>query len=229
MKKLIVLLFVLLIFSSTTSYAQHKPFLFGFKIAPNIGWMNPGPESFENEGAEVGFSWGFMSEFFLMENYAITTGFDVVYLNSRLSYPHDTTIIKYTDTTDVTGRLSRKYNLKYIEVPLTLKMKTREMGNFRLFGRIGVGVSFLLTAKGTDRFESDIVDFNEGKKDINDDLKTARGSLILGGGIEYMIGGSTKLIFEIDFDNCFTDVLKDPDGSHDAINNYLDFSIGILF
>ncbi len=211
---------------SISGYAQHKPFLFGFRAAPNIGWMNPDPLGYVNEGSEVGFTWGFNAEFFLMENYAITTGFNVIYLNSKLSYPH------VVDS--VTGILNRNYRTKYIEIPLILKMKTREFGKARFYGEIGLGTSFLLSAKSKDKFEVKGAQPQNDEKDIKDEMKIGRESLILGVGVELALGGSTTLNLGIRFDNGFTDVLKDQntadqDIDHQAINNFIEFNIGVLF
>ncbi len=226
-------IFVLLLsfFITQLVSAQHKPFKFGFEVSPNVGWFRSDLTDYENDGSKLGFSWGFVSEFFLMENYAIATGFDVVYLNGRLAYPHQ---VALNDSMNDPGVLHRKYRTKYIEVPLVLKMKTNEFGNFRFYGKIGLGTSFLLTAKGTDKFIGETEKISEDEKDIKDEVKGIRESLILGAGVEYNLGGSTSLTFGITFDNGFTDVLKDqntldPEVTHQAINNYIELNLGVIF
>ena len=230
MKRIIIILLLGILFSPFLR-AQHKPFKFGFEVAPNIGWFRSDISDYENDGSEVGFSWGFVSEFFLMENYAISTGFKVVYLNGRLAYPHQ---VKLNDSVNDPGILHRSYKTKYIEVPLVLKMKTNEFGKFRFYGKIGLGTSFLLTAKGTDKFIGETEKISNDEKDIKEEMKTIRESLILGVGGEYNLGGSTALTFGITFDNGFTDVLKDqnsldPEITHQAINNYIEFNLGVIF
>lgn len=223
------ILIVVLILGMSQLKAQYKPFVFGLEFAPNIGWLKSDLKDYENEGTEVGFSWGFVSEFYLMENYAIATGFDVVYLNGRLSYPH-----ALESGSDTVGTLNRKYKTKYLEIPLALKMKTNEFGKMRFYGKVGLGTAFLLSAKGKDKFTSDPYNKSFEEDDIKDEMKVFRESLILGAGIEYLLGGSTLLTFGITFDNGFTDVLKyentaDPDVNHKAINNYLELNMGIIF
>ncbi len=234
MKKIILLIIagILLIFK--TGYTQEKPFKFGFKVAPNIGWMKPDSKGYHNEKTNVGFSWGFLAEFHLMENYAITTGFSVVYLNSTLKYPHTKTIYTDTDTLNINGSLHRKYNLKYIEVPLALKMKTKEFGKVRFYGQIGLSTGFLIGAKAKDSFVSPETGEINSDNDIKDEVKSVREALILGIGMEYSLGGSTALTFGINFDNGFTDVLKDqntidPDINNHAINNFLEINMGVIF
>jgi len=233
MKKILIFLLLINMLLSVNVIAQYKPFVFGFELSPNIGWMKPDPAGYENKGTPVGFSWGFVSEFFLMENYAITTGFNVSYLNSKLTYPHK--VFDQKDSISITGTLSRFYKLKYIEIPLMLKMKTKEFGKMKFFGQIGLGTGFIIGAKADDDFKADGYEsIKDEKKDIKDQVKTNRESLILGLGLEYSVGGSTAIIVGFNFNNGFTDVLKDqntvdPEIEHKAINNFFELNIGVLF
>ena len=227
MKKTIIIIFFLVftIFAKD-SLSQNKPFLFGFNVAPNIGWMKPDATGYKNDGTKTGFSWGFTTQFYLMENYFIVTGFNVNYLNSRLIYSH----VINSDT----GTLYRKYKLKYIQVPLELKMMTREFGKARFFGKIGLGTSFLIDADANDEFESAETGTVGNEKDIQSEVKFIRESMILGFGVDYNLGGSTILTVGLTFDNGFIDVLKDqntidPSIKNNAINNFVELNIGILF
>ena len=230
MKKIILLIIIANLFIFKTGFAQEKPFLFGFKVAPNIGWMKSDSKGYENDGTEVGFSWGFIAEFHLMENYAITTGFNVTYLYSTLIYPH----VEIIDTDTLIGNLHRTYRLKYIEVPLTLRMKTKEFGKVRFYGQIGLSTGFLIGAKAKDSFRSSTKEDINSEDDIQNEIKAVREALILGIGMEYSLGGSTALTLGFTFDNGFTDVLKnqnkiDPDINNHAINNFLEISVGVIF
>ena len=60
-----------------------------------------------------------------------------------------------------------------------------------------------------------------------------RGSLIVGVGVEYSVGGRTALVGGLTFNNGFTNVLK---GTNDAvgrkpsaINNFLELTLGVMF
>lgn len=230
MKKIILIIIAATLFIFKTGYTQEKPFKFGFKVAPNIGWMKPDSKGYHNEKTNVGFSWGFLAEFHLMENYAITTGFNVTYLNSTLIYPH----IEIIDTDTLIGNLHRQYNLKYIEVPLALKMKTKDFGKVKFYGQIGLSTGFLIGAKAKDSFRSSTKEDINSDDDIKNEIKSVREALILGIGMEYSLGGSTALTFGINFDNGFTDVLKDqntidPDINNHAINNFLEINVGVIF
>lgn len=223
-KKYITFGLVLLLFVSFNLNAQEKPNLvqFGIKLGPNIGWMKPNSETYSSDGSVVGFNWGFITQFNLAENYVINTGFNVTYNNGKLKYPHN--------PDSVEGIMQRKYNLQYLEIPICLKMQTKQMGYFTYYGKIGIGVSFNLRAKAKDVFNIE----PEVTKDIKDDITFMRESLIVGAGLQYSLGGNTSLMFEIVFNNGFSDILKgknsaDPTIKQDAISNYIEFNLGVIF
>lgn len=230
MKKATLIILVLTFLCVLSASSQQKPFVFGFKAGPNIGWMKPDAQGYESDGIKGGFSWGFIADFFLMENYGIATGFDVIFLNSGLKMPH----MEADGGETLTGTLHRKYKLKYIQIPITLKMQTKEMGKFRIYGQIGLGTGFLIGAKADDEFIQDTGETTNTENDIYDDISFIRSSLILGAGVEYSLGGSTNLLAGFSFDNGFIDILKgqntiDPTINNKGYVNYVSFIVGIVF
>ena len=230
MKKATLIILVLTFVCVLSANSQQKPFVFGFKAGPNIGWMRPDVQGYESDGIKGGFSWGFIADFFLMENYGIATGFDVIFMNSGLKMPH----MEVDGTDTLTGTLNRKYKLKYIQIPVTLKMRTKEMGKFRIYGQIGLGTGFLIGAKADDEFTPDSGETTNTENDIYDDISFIRSSLILGAGVEYSLGGSTNMLAGFSFDNGFIDILKgkntlDPMINNKGYANYVSFIVGIVF
>ena len=233
-KKIILTLWILTILSSV-AHAQFKPFRFGFKVGPNLSWLAPDAEGYESNGISGGFSWGFVSDFAITENYFISTGFGMDYLGGKLEYPHS---MKFDDdTVSYTGDLSRKYNLRYLEIPLTLKMRTNMFGRIAYYGKIGFGTSFNLKSKSKDEFSY----FDNGAKitedfeeDIKDDIVFFHESIIFGGGVEYFVDESTSINVGISFKNGLTNVLKgensvDPDIEEKANLHYFQLNVGVIF
>jgi hypothetical protein len=230
MKKLLPLLFLLVMV--TTAYAQYKPILFGLRVGTNLGWVNPDTEGYSSEGVMPGFTWGFIGEFFIMENYAILTGFNVNYNGGKLEYPYYKDV--NSDMIADSGQLHRKYNLRYIEIPLCLKMQAELSEKMKIFAKIGLGTSFRIRANGTDDFVYDGGEVSYSKKNIDDDIALIRESLIVGGGIELKIKGSTAIIIDLTYDNAFNNILtgndqtlKPPDPR--AIHNFVELGVGIVF
>lgn len=230
MKRIILIVLMSMILGHPAAFSQQKPFVFGFKAGPNLGWLRPDSKGYERDGMRAGFSWGFVADFFLMENYGIATGFDVVFLNGALEIPHemsDGAVVKE-------GTLNRKYMLKYIQVPVTLRMRTNELGKFRIFGQIGLGTNFLIGAKADDEFTPSSGETVSDEVDIYSDITFMYESLIVGAGAEYSLGGSTMLTACIVFNNGFMDILKGENTRNPTINNkayanYLSLDIGIVF
>lgn len=214
--------------------AQVKPFRFGVRVAPNLAWLSPDSEGYENEGVVPGFSWGFMADITLTENYFIKTGFSIDYLNGKLSYPYEMATDEYMPAL-IQGRLERKYNLRYLELPVTLKMRTNQFGTTAFFGEIGFGSSMNLKARGKDEFIPDDGSSPvESEGDIKDEIKFFKGSLIVGAGLEYFIDESTSIVTSVTFNNGLTNILDGNNIVDESIKEraslyYFQLNIGIIF
>ena len=232
MKK--IFLFIIITLLVAQLQAQHKPVLFGMRVGGNLGWIKPDAEGYSSEGVVPGFTWGFIGEFFLMENYAVLTGFNMNFNGGKLEYPSFQDVITDGDTVTYSGQLHRKYNMKYIEIPLCLKMQTELSDMLTIFGKIGLGTSFRLSAKATDDFVYEGGEISGSKKNADDDVALMRESLIVGGGIELKIKGSTSVILEITYDNAFNNMLTNdnpavPNTTPKAIHNFVELGAGIVF
>jgi hypothetical protein len=229
MKRLLPILILMVL--STSIHAQYKPVLFGLRVGGNLGWMKADADGYSGEGVVPGFSWGFMGEFFLMENYAILTGFNMNFNGGELKYPSYSDI-NNDDILD-SGMLTRRYSLKYIQIPLCLKMQTNISEKMRIFGKIGIGTAFLLDGKAKDDFVYDGGTLNDDKKDINDEITLMRESLIVGGGVEFILKGSTALVVDLTYDNGFNNILLEGNPPSNvtprAFHNYVELGVGILF
>ena len=222
---------MILVFISLGITAQHKPIIFGIKIAPNAGWMKPSTEGYSNDGVLPGLSWGFVADFFLMEHYSILTGFNVIYLNGRMEMPYAKSVTG--DSLLHTGTLNRTYKTKYIELPLVFKMRTNISEKVKLFGKIGLGTGFRLSSKAEDVFTWEGGE-EESNSDITDDIQFIRSSLIIGGGVSYHFKGSTALVLDITFNNGFVDILSGTnpgvsDLDQKANSNFIELGIGMMF
>ncbi|NCU32355.1 MAG: hypothetical protein EOM23_05380, partial [Candidatus Moranbacteria bacterium] len=98
MKRIFFVVFLTGLVAVQPLFSQMKPFRFGLKVAPTIGWMSPDTEDYENDGSAAGFNWGFISDFTITENYFFATGFSINYLNSKLKYPYKTDLVINSDT-----------------------------------------------------------------------------------------------------------------------------------
>jgi len=232
MKRKSCLSLTLALLITLSGAAQVKPFQFGFKVAPSLGWMASNIDEYEPEGSHPGFGWGFVTDFALTDNYFVSTGFNVDYSNSKMSYEDRQTV----DTITYDGTMYRKYKLTQLEVPLTLKMKTNEFGPFRFFGQIGLGTSFNIKAKSKDKFVR-VVDNAiqlSDQDDIKDNIRFLRSSLIIGLGAEFIIDGNTFAFLSVHFNNGLSNSLKGdnvvhPDVEPKGMLNFFQVNVGVMF
>jgi opacity protein-like surface antigen len=221
---LAISLFLLL---TNSGFTQGSSVRLGLKIAPNIAWMNPNEKNYLYNGTAVGVSFGFISEFHFTEHYAITTGFNFSFLGGNLRLP-------YAAPPD-TGTLDRKYNFRYLEIPLMMKMKTREYGNFSFFGQIGFGTGFNLRTKVNDDFMTQNHGIISDKKNLNtSEVCFIREAVLVGLGTEYKIDESVTLIVGLSYSNSLNNVLlgkntKDNSLQNRSSLNYAELNIGVLF
>lgn len=221
--------FLLLVMMSQSTFSQG--FKLGLHASPSISWLKPDTEEYTSEGIRAGFSYGLLSEFLLAEQYSFATGINIRYQGGILNYPT-------ADTINNQQYLSkeRTYRLQNLEIPLTLKMKTREIGYNTYFAVFGFGGSVNLRSKADDHFidpDPDESGLSRTDLDIKSEIPLFRISMILGLGFEHSLGGNTAIVTGVYFNNGFTNNLKgvnpELDKKQNAILNFVELSVGILF
>jgi Outer membrane protein beta-barrel domain len=212
---------LLILFSAVTIAlnAQNAPFYFGLKAAPSICWMKPDVDNWSGDGAKTGFSWGFIAEKNFTENHSLTSGFNMLFNGGKLKFP--------TEIDGVSGTMYRNYFLKYIEIPVTLKMRTNDINGIRYFGRIGLGTAFKIGSKTEDKFTSTTGTTTTSSKKNYDKVSFVRESLIVGIGGEYELSGGPKLGLELAFNNGFTNILTES--GQKATPNFFELAFSVLF
>jgi len=221
-----ITLILLLSIITFAARAQFPAYYFGLKAAPQICWMKPNVDTYESNGVKTGFGWGFIAEFNFTENHSIATGFNMLFNGGKLKFP------AVQDT--ATGTMVRNYAIKYIEIPLTLKMRTNPINGVRYFGRIGLGTAFKIGSKKTDEFTASDGRITTFPKTANDKIAFARESLIVGLGGEFAINDGPKLGVELTFNNGFTNILtgkntKDTSIQEKAVPNFFELAFSVLF
>ena len=210
-----------------------KKFKFGFKVDPNISWMSPKSTDIISEGVLVRGAFGLVADVMFSERYAFGTGVSILGSGGQVSYfAEENRSSDVGDQTFIVAK-NRKYKLKYLEIPLTLKLRTDEIGYITYWGQFGLGLGFATKATADDniKFFSQLVedttsgvsewmdagsnnstiakeDEEEMGVDISGEMLPIRASLIIGAGIDYSLSGNTSLMFGIAYNNGLTNVFK---------------------
>jgi hypothetical protein len=235
-----------LIFVSNSSFAQDNSggnlFHFGLKIAPALTWFTPGEKSLSNGGAGLGFGYGLTTEFGFTKNYAFLTGLEILNTNGKLRFA-DSTLYTLPDAThpkltDTFLLQKRTYKLRYVDLPLLLKLKTNKIGPITYFGQFGFDLAILWKATANDNVTG--ITTSNTDIDISKDVNFIRLALNVGLGVEYNLSGTTSLMFSLNYDNGFTNALKKNSETlfaknfntpfpQNAVFNYIGLNIGVLF
>ncbi|MBT6029441.1 MAG: PorT family protein, partial [Crocinitomicaceae bacterium] len=218
MKKTLIALFCLTLlgFGENVQAQDDKKFHFGLAIEPSINWYSPSEEKkFESDGNPLKFGFGLVTDFKLGENIWFSTGLNITTGGGSIKYLENPTdgigyYLLDNDILEPTGKFSdidstadfivldkRNYNANYVSIPLTLKMKTKEIGMMKYFGQFGFDVSIKTKGRADDEGTPlttgntpDLTDLN-----IDSEMQPLLAGLNIGAGAEYNISGSTSLVF----------------------------------
>lgn len=230
---------MLLILLSTQANAQDQRFRIGLKFSGNLSWVSVGTKNIEKVGTSAGYSYGLMGDYYFQKYYALST--ELLFTDIAGSIVH-TDPLKYTDSSGTTtshSNVQYDYKMKYVQLPISLKFKTKEFGYWTYWAQFGFAPSFLTQAKAditgnTVPFD-DPTDIHVNKKtsdeyefdNFDDKVSFVRIPLIIGAGFEYSLAGNTSLYTGIRVDNNFVDMLADKNTT--AKNNFVSLNVGIFF
>lgn len=217
--------------------AQNK-FSGGIYFNPTLSWMKPDVKHIEKDAMRVNFGFGLVGDFNLTDNFAFQTGLRFNNMGGSLKYLDTLPAFVTADSTYklMPGSII-EYKTQYVGIPLYIKGKTNEIGGIFYFLKAGVVPSFRYSAKANVTVNSN--------DDARDEMRGIYTSFELGGGLEYVLGGNTRVLAEIVFSNGLTDATKtlagDPkrydqfgkmlprEKTDKVIQNGLMLNIGILF
>jgi hypothetical protein len=187
-------------------------FRFGFQVSPTFSWMSSDVTYINPNGTNTALKLGAIGEFYFRENYAITGGIGFAFnLGGTQKYDYGGQLWTRSDLGPALDTLPNgvnlKYNLQYVEIPLGLKMRTREFGYLRYFAEIPIiYLGFKSQAQGT--IQAAGIDETE-KLQIKPEVNGIALSWGLGGGVEYGISTNTSLVGGVYFQRSFTDITDD--------------------
>ncbi len=194
MKKIVILLLAVLCFSQN-SFAQDGPFKFGIHLSPGFSWLNPtDDQTISRAGSNILFSMGVMGDYYFAENYAFAGGLNYT-LNQggKMTYNTFGTATFFPDSQlevtnfnidSLSSGTTITRQLHYVEIPVSLKMRTNELGNSMLRGWAQAPV-FTIGFNSQARAEVNAPEGSAEKLNIGKDTDFMNISWGLGGGVEF--------------------------------------------
>ncbi len=195
-----------------TKAQDAKSFRLGLEVCPNMGWISTDEKTYSNDGSHLGFRFGLLGDFRLGSNanYFFSTGLFLNNVGAKAK-------ITGSDSAHTVSSFETKY--QYVELPLTIKLKTNEIGYMTYFGQIGFDAGLRTAAKAK---------LSGGEyEDASDGANILRIALVVGGGLEYNFSGNTSALLGLKYSNAFTSV-NDGDGPTAKLH-YFEVTVGALF
>ena len=212
----IVCLFFTIQLHAQEQAAPYYGFRLGLTAHPTVGFLKV--ENGKSNGISLGFSYGLIGDFNFAENYSFSTGLTVTTINGK-----STELFSAISGSNQV-EWNYKYKMQYIEIPLTIKLKTGHIAGIRWFGQFGLSNDFRIAS------HRDIESKQEGLSAENVDAKDAtrfyRAGMIIGGGGEFDISGNTSLMLGLTLNNGFTTISK---GESSIRNHYVGINVGVFF
>ena len=227
--------FLLFLFSIALSAQEAKStdmknMRFGVTVLPALNWYKPAdPKKFKNEGVVPRLGVLINGEYSFSANFAMGFGIGIASAGGKITFLDsvryaidDDKILKWTDTTTTSKSYllkTRDYNASYFLIPISLKMRTNEIGYMRYFfePRFNIGIRKNVRA---DDVVNDWRSSNEVKQEklnINTDMAPICMSVTLSGGGEYYLSGSTAFVFALGYQYGLSNAVK---GTSDYLERF---------
>jgi hypothetical protein len=225
MKKALLIFALATVTSAAFAQSSSSKFHFGVKAQPALGWFRidaPDNVNLKSDGLPFGFGYGLITDFGFTDHYSFSTGLEVAYRGGKTKF-------SYSDLSGNTIVEQKKYSLQFIELPITLKLRTKEIGYMTYYFQVGVAPGYAIRTRAEVR-RNDVVIANNA--DVGSDINEFNLSMIIGAGAEYNISGTTSLLFGLTFNNGFLDILDDSAFGNSKVkgnSNYLALTVGIMF
>lgn len=205
MKKLLYAL-ALALGISTAAQAQVE---IGLKLSPNIG-SNRVTSSrdfkLSSDGARIHFGGGLVIDYFFGENYAFTTGLELMGKGGTVK----TRVLGLADTTTELG-------LQYLQVPIGIKLFTNEIApDTRLYFQISGELGGLIGG----RVNGEKNEPGSNSRKVTKAFNTPEAGVAVGFGAELLMGKSTKVFGGLSYRRGLTDIADDSFLNPDSDETY---------
>lgn len=214
----------LLLFVGAVSGFGQKHIKLSFTGSPAINWMSTNNSVVESGNPIFGYDFGVNADFYFSEDerYSFLTGLLITNTGGELNYKNGSDFTFAGETLPASGNI--KYKLRYVEIPLCLKLKTDQFTRISYWGQLGITTMINIDSKGF----SD--DGTLDKTNISDEINLFNLDMNLGIGFDYDLSGNNSFTTGIIFQNGLMDVTSDDDTFTDkTIINSLKLKIGVNF
>lgn len=216
MKNFLYIILISIVMASGVK-AQTPSLRLGFEFSPQISWMMSDHNRVESNGTMGGYSFGLIVDRFFAPNYAFTSGISIHTTGGKLKYLGEDGVDMVVGDELLHNQTRLTYRLKYIDIPMGIKLLTGSMDRNRFFLQMGLNHQFNIKTN------------NGSGKSIKDEVRLYNVGYHVGGGMEYSLGGSTHVRSGIIFQSSFNDITSNRTVSDKVMLRKVVMSVGIMF
>lgn len=185
----------------------------GITISPLVTWMDSKNESYESDGLRFGGRYGLFADFSMFgdQRYNLSTGLIVSNVGGKLEYPVGYLAGEPEEWRTTMARA--KYGLTYLNLPLRIKLRTDQIGYSYYYGVFGAELGYNVSSTVHETVNENTVEDIDVEDDRYrfDGVEPFRVEMVIGGGMERIISGQTRLVVGVSYHNGLRDVLKGRD------------------
>ena len=191
-----------------------------FIASPQVSWMTSDGKHIRNGSGFLGYGYGIEGDIFLhSDSYMIITGMTVSTDGGSLIYNRPMQI----NGTPVHVGTSVQYRMTNLEIPLALKMRTRNFNRLRYFAQFGVTNWINIKSSAT----SNNPTFQEVA--ARHQIRFFNIGLNIGAGMEYDLGKGNALTAGVIYSDGFSDLTKNPGIRENTSLNVMRLRLGFVF
>jgi hypothetical protein len=212
-----------LLFAMVIAGFGQKHIRLSFSGSPSVNWMNSDNSLAEREKLVMGYDFGLNGDLYFSEDerYSLLTGIQITNIGGEISYRTSSPFPFSGATLPSSSKI--KYRLRYVEIPLAIRLRTNQFHRSRYWGQLGLSTMLNIESKG---------DSNDGslrKTNINDEINLFNLAMNVGVGFDFDLGGSNAVSAGLIFQNGLIDVTTDNAFTDKTIINSLKLKIGLIF
>ena len=179
---------------------------FAMHADPLITWMGSNSSEYASKGAMAGFNVGLNVLYYFADNYAVSSGISFLAAGGRLSAADNLVMVFNNINPVVTAGDEMRYNLKYMNIPLGIRLQTNQVGYLTYFTDVGFDIRMMLKST-VDLPNSSLGPINN--ENAKNEVYGMNAGWHISFGIEYELGIETSLIAGLGYDQDFFDVTRD--------------------
>jgi hypothetical protein len=232
-------LLLVLLFTTLQANAQIR---IGLRVAPHLTWAISDNKNTKSNAARINASYGLMLDYYFTDNYALATELSIQSYGTNLILDKSRfTSVTHNNIVYNNGvNLTYDYRMQYFQIPVLIKMRTKELGYNRFYGEFGFAASLLTRAKADIQYGSFKIEnsnINEpdaedvfsiqGANTFEDKVSSFRGSMIIGAGIQRNFYGNSMFTAGLRYENGLSGYTADEKWKTRL--HYIALNLGILF